>query len=1044
MVNIRAMLIISAILNVGCSSAITWAIGYTMSTQQVDQVAGSLVTATSKHLREYVLKALLYPASFAIRHAISVQEELLGIPSPLRRPSYLRQMEAIMLAPGAEGLNAVFCSNLDGTAFFGVERRPPGHPGVELAAILVEGPPYAFSKFEYGPKWELKQPALETWRTPYNASERVWFTRALETRAQAWTDVYPALRDGTLDEYSQWLTVSIPLLSADGEVMGVCGADLEVQGVETFLQEQKLSTGTLAFIITRGGAMVASSSTEQVQVVSRDGRPIQAADSANGLVRACVAQSLPETTDTAVARFTYGGNTYFMARSVVGMQGELAWLLHLAMPRADLLQNIYTSNIINLVINALWLALSIAVSIVFSLLITRPLVRLRASMNHLVSSLARLQTPAGEGANPADAVVSQSKLITSRLAEICAIEDSLAHVSQEFVSFRNLLLAVEAAGPNGVAHGAGDLELRPQLITVMVAYVEDVVSAMGPGGEAEGGAGAREGRLQQMREYLNFVAKAVTEHQGTVLACCDTFVAVWNAPRQATGHQTMAVNAALLCKNRLDALRQRGEADFKVRFALDTAECFVGIVGERLGVYAAMGEAVGTAVTLSKLNQQYGTQVLVSQRVFAAVRAFYLCRTVDRVSDVGMSADEIVRAASLARPRARPSRLGPAPASFGNGGGEERGEGGRPAAASDSETPGGGAAGAGAGAAGGEGRLSSEECVYELICGRSELEGDKDPRGTVVAKYEAALVRWWEADLAAAEGLLAEITALSTDQPARFLLARVREARERGPAGPAGPQASPQAGPAPFPSTSGRGGGGRRASSAGKDSSSPVRGAEGPYRGEAGRYDAAGNLLRGAGPARSQSPHGGSNHSGEREPRPSRADSSEFGAGRRNAGRSSLTSPARIVSEGPAPSPPPRPETQTPPPRRHAREPDEYAGDGRPGERERERERRGVEWGPPSFARVPGPDREVHAPAPRKLPPLETTERARRVSHTSEEGGVSEAAALARAASGSSDAGLLSPALLPLSSAYASSPPTVSPWLRFPPQPPDRDEPSRP
>jgi adenylate cyclase len=142
--------------------------------------------------------------------------------------------------------------------------------------------------------------------------------------------------------------------------------------------------------------------------------------------------------------------------------------------------------------------------------------------------------------------------------------------------------------------------------------------------------------------YFEAMTAAVTAHGGTVDKYIgDALMVMWNAPVPCADHAARACRAALACVEATAALfaseAWRGVPPLTTRFGINTDEVMVGHFGapERFS-YTALGDGVNLAARLEGLNKQYGTTILVSAAVVAAVGDGELVlRAVDRVTVKG-------------------------------------------------------------------------------------------------------------------------------------------------------------------------------------------------------------------------------------------------------------------------------------------------------------------------------------------------------------------------------------------------------------------------
>jgi adenylate cyclase len=125
----------------------------------------------------------------------------------------------------------------------------------------------------------------------------------------------------------------------------------------------------------------------------------------------------------------------------------------------------------------------------------------------------------------------------------------------------------------------------------------------------------------------------------------DALMVLWNVPDPVPAHPAAACRAALECARATRTLggsdwwRAAGLPPWRTRFGLHADRVLVGNFGapERLS-YTAMGDGVNLAARLEGLNKLYGTTILVSESIRAAVvDQGFVFREVDRVAVKGKS-----------------------------------------------------------------------------------------------------------------------------------------------------------------------------------------------------------------------------------------------------------------------------------------------------------------------------------------------------------------------------------------------------------------------
>ena len=125
--------------------------------------------------------------------------------------------------------------------------------------------------------------------------------------------------------------------------------------------------------------------------------------------------------------------------------------------------------------------------------------------------------------------------------------------------------------------------------------------------------------------YFKAMAEAINAHNGLVLQFIgDEIEAVFGAPVALENHQQWAIDAALEMRKRLSRLNlelsKQKFPQLRHGIGIHTGKVVAANIGssQRLS-YALVGETVNIASRIQELNKDFGTNILLSERVFECV-----------------------------------------------------------------------------------------------------------------------------------------------------------------------------------------------------------------------------------------------------------------------------------------------------------------------------------------------------------------------------------------------------------------------------------------
>ena len=143
--------------------------------------------------------------------------------------------------------------------------------------------------------------------------------------------------------------------------------------------------------------------------------------------------------------------------------------------------------------------------------------------------------------------------------------------------------------------------------------------------------------VELLNEYLTAMTDIILEEGGIIDKYeGDLIMAEFGAPVPLDDHPVRACRAALRMRTELERLREKwkeeGKPLLEARVGINTGEMLVGNLGShRVMDYTVMGDQVNLASRLEGTNKVYGTEVIVSEFTWEAVKDHMVGRELDLI-----------------------------------------------------------------------------------------------------------------------------------------------------------------------------------------------------------------------------------------------------------------------------------------------------------------------------------------------------------------------------------------------------------------------------
>ena len=146
-----------------------------------------------------------------------------------------------------------------------------------------------------------------------------------------------------------------------------------------------------------------------------------------------------------------------------------------------------------------------------------------------------------------------------------------------------------------------------------------------------------EALVHLLNEYLTAMTDIVFKYEGLLDKYMgDAIMAVYGAPLDQPDHAVRACRTALDMMQELKKLQKKwsdeGRPVLDIGVGINSGDMVVGNMGSQMRFdYTVMGDSVNLGSRLEGINKEYGTNIVISEYTYAAVKDTLLCRELDSV-----------------------------------------------------------------------------------------------------------------------------------------------------------------------------------------------------------------------------------------------------------------------------------------------------------------------------------------------------------------------------------------------------------------------------
>jgi signal transduction histidine kinase/FixJ family two-component response regulator len=206
-----------------------------------------------------------------------------------------------------------------------------------------------------------------------------WYAEAVKQGKPIWSPVYNLI----LEPFALAVATSRPIYDKNNNLLGVIAVEQQLSQISDFLRQLQITPSAKTFIIERNGLLIGDSAKEQpFKLINGKPERINASNSQDPLIQSTAKYlnqkygNLNQIKEAQQFNFELDGERQFV--QVTPWQDELGldWLVVIAMPESDFMEQINSNTRSTIMLCLLALGVAIASGLYTSRWITRPIVQL--------------------------------------------------------------------------------------------------------------------------------------------------------------------------------------------------------------------------------------------------------------------------------------------------------------------------------------------------------------------------------------------------------------------------------------------------------------------------------------------------------------------------------------------------------------------------------------------------------------------------------------------------------------------------------------------
>ncbi|MBX2863125.1 MAG: SpoIIE family protein phosphatase [Leptolyngbyaceae cyanobacterium MAG.088] len=377
---IRRVLVVPFVLQICATVGLVGYLSFRNSQQAVQSLTSQLRMEVSARIQRELQGYFETPHEINRLNATALIHGVIDVSEATRGEAQLYQQMKI-----APNVAFVYCGNNRGD-FFGVLRVPEdGSLQLSYSNVATQKKRQYYTLNVRGQRTYF----LHQLKTTFDARKRPWYQAATQAQKPVWTDVYIAFTTGLPN-----ITAALPVYDQSGQrLLGICAADVVLpEEFREFLRELEIGKSGQAFVIDREGRLISSSANEPLMLGDQENPQfLQAVDSQDPLVRGTAEfilkrfGSLKKISRSQQLKFNLQGQRHFVQVLPFRDGRGLDWLIVVAIPEADFMEQVYVNNRNTIGLMMLALGTAVGVGLLITRWLTQPVLRLTQASEAIAS-----------------------------------------------------------------------------------------------------------------------------------------------------------------------------------------------------------------------------------------------------------------------------------------------------------------------------------------------------------------------------------------------------------------------------------------------------------------------------------------------------------------------------------------------------------------------------------------------------------------------------------------------------------------------------------